>query len=564
MADKHSYTVKLENGDTYDIDSDHELTDAEAEQHARDQAKLEASQHIPTHDEIMQRNETARANMAKQANAGGGPSQWSASEVGSRALQGAKGELEGAAGAVAAPALMLYQGVRHPINSAKYLGGAAMLAGEGIKDAATMPGETAAALKDAAMGIASDPEALGGIAGGIMGAEAAGPAFRAARNTRIGQAVNRAAESAPIVGPVVKVVSPSAKTLEGDFASAMAQRDAKAAADAAYAARLNPPAPKPPVVKIAKPTARAAAAAAEEARLNANGVVSNADAAASNPAAAMPERRLPMQGETPQSPLTRTPEQLDAAQRAELVKQAEERFGVKPPVEGDVAVHPAPPGAQLPVQGAGTESFNDQPLYKQQPALLNAPDNTPLGPGRMPEPTHEQLGGRGTGMESPESKALKAKQALKQQADTIQLVNEEGPTTTNGSGQGAGSREENARLAAEKTTGKYTVITKNGEVVRPISEGTSLAEGANTPLKPGESIGIVHMNPGEKAPIAGMRIGARTFEPQGHGTKFGNVSHYEMSQYGNRGAGAVGGNSTFEQRIINARAREALLKAGKS
>lgn len=111
-------------------------------------------------------------------------------KMGDRALSGLKGEAEGFAGGIAAPVAALGYGVLHPVDAAK--GAAVGVAGAGAvaADAVTHPSQTWDAAKHVAMTIASDPEHIGQVAGGLDAALATPSLLKVASGTRLGSAVS--------------------------------------------------------------------------------------------------------------------------------------------------------------------------------------------------------------------------------------------------------------------------------------------------------------------------------------------------------------------------------------
>lgn len=144
---------------TYTVDSPTELTDEQAYHAARSSP-----------DAIHDQNAVMQANMEKQAGAGAAPSPWSRKAMGERALQGIKGEAEGAVAGLAGLAslpLAAYDAVRHPVNTARSLGtglGGLLVMGKAALDDPQAALNTAG---DLATKFGNSPEAIGAAAGGL-------------------------------------------------------------------------------------------------------------------------------------------------------------------------------------------------------------------------------------------------------------------------------------------------------------------------------------------------------------------------------------------------------------
>lgn len=174
-------TYRIAIGDqSYRVESPVELTDQQAYDAARSSPEA-----------IQAQNTAMRANMATQANAGASESPWTAKAMGERALEGVKGELEGAGGALAGLALMpvaAYQAIRHPWDTAKAIGQGGMLVGRMLQEGINDPTAALSTVADTATKIGNDPRMIGRITG-ATGVALATPALsRWAANTKLGQA----------------------------------------------------------------------------------------------------------------------------------------------------------------------------------------------------------------------------------------------------------------------------------------------------------------------------------------------------------------------------------------
>lgn len=368
---KHTYDVTI-GKDTYAVESDNELTDAQAYQYAKSQVPFD----------VKAQNATARRNMAAQPTeaemqARGASEPWTTTAMLDRAKAGVKGEAEGFGGGLAAPLLLGYHVLRHPVDSADEAAQAALALGVAGAHAVAHPIDTYNAAKPAVLRFAQNPENIGMVAGGLDAALATPALISAAKGTKVGQAVSAGVSDALDRVPGVR----------------------------AARAVLHPPTPKPAVVKIAKPTA----AAAEAERLATAGVVPNADAAASNPAIAAPtQTRTPYTLPPEFQPLS-YPEDEAAAVLAQVVPTAdavaESMHGVEMPPQNPLRqpysdhLTPAEGGFVSGLTPAQNEALRAEVFQRNVTDPAHYPG--PAEPSsRATTPTFEQIGKGGRGNET--------------------------------------------------------------------------------------------------------------------------------------------------------------------
>jgi hypothetical protein len=501
------YNYALANGKTLTLEGDSQPSDADVEQ----AASAQGVSLVPAKS-IAERNAEARVNMAKQHSQGaptvlgfgGGDMLADFAHSGpmenmGNALQAAS-EGNGAravhqavvgAGKVTAPMLI-------PAAAAAPLPVALGLVGSAVGDAAARKGASMVTDNPDYVDVAGD---VGGLAGGVAGGAAGTKVHPVAALRFAGKAMENTPTYKQMIG---RGLNAAADKLEGDSAAvALAKANEKAGAlgeaakiEDATKRKLQTEAERENAARdkaktstksSAKPSKAEVAAQEERDRLAANGVVPTADAAASNPAAAVPPSRTPARtGDLPQSPLDRNDAQHAADLRSQLIAQMEEKLGVKAPEGADasVGVHPVnQQGEPLPTQGAGSERFVDKPLFQQMEQLPEVA--SPAGNGRKPIVTHEQVGPGGRGMETaPPRRAPEDPARLDEMLKSMELVGDEGGP--NGSGESAASREALSRQAGMKARGEAFAVRKGGS-----TRMLAGPDAVDYNPQPGEQFGIV-------------------------------------------------------------------------
>lgn len=187
MADLKVYTVEID-GKQYDLEGDHPPSEAEARSA------------IGSHQSV---DPTAAATAAWKPP----PTladEFTPRKIGERALSGLKGEAEGVMGGLTAPVAALGYFGLHPIDATK--GAAAGIAGAGALGlrAIQHPSDAYQSAKDMLTRIGSDPESIGQVAGSTIAAIATPTLIKAAKGTRIGQAVEAGVSDAANKIPGVK------------------------------------------------------------------------------------------------------------------------------------------------------------------------------------------------------------------------------------------------------------------------------------------------------------------------------------------------------------------------
>lgn len=182
MDAQHSYEVTID-GQTYAVDSPQPLSDGQAYRAA-------LSQHTSSPEAQAKKNAAlAEANKRPLPSTPTLGDEFTPAKMLERGLAGAKGEVEGAVGGLAAPLAAMYQFARHPVDTVVGAGKVALGAAALARQAVEHPSDAYEGVKDAAVRFGLNPEAIGAAAG-ATGAAIATPALvSAARGTRLGNAV---------------------------------------------------------------------------------------------------------------------------------------------------------------------------------------------------------------------------------------------------------------------------------------------------------------------------------------------------------------------------------------
>lgn len=350
--------------------------------------------------DVTAQNATMRANMAAQSEAANehvlrdSAAPWSTANMLDRAKAGVRGEVKGVVAGSLGPALALASAVRHPLNTMDTLGelglGGLAFANKAVDD----PMGTARGVVDtggrALHAVANNPEAIGGAAGGVMGAAMLPAAFRFARTTDLGQGALEAAERIPVAGRVVRKVVPSNASMESDFSTAMNAADERAAAPVARAAAQHDEALA--TNREIDRSARVARTKLQTLDSDFKSAMNDADTRAGAPAARMAASH---------DEALATNAQMDRSARVAKLKAA----AAKKLADAAAA---AAPERQL--------GLPDNPLYKQQDAMDTAQilsgtaPPEPLPPAaRSTTPVHLQTGLGGRGQEDAASAAAIAR-----------------------------------------------------------------------------------------------------------------------------------------------------------
>jgi hypothetical protein len=447
-----------------------------------------------------------------------------------RAVAGAKGEVKGFAGGLAAPVLLLGHALRHPIAAADEAEQAALGLGAAAYNAVRHPVDTYNSVAPAVVRFATDPENIGMAAGGVDAALAAPSLTKAAKATRVGKAVSAGVSAAANKIPGVEAAR---EVLAADRALPPLSADEKAA-ELSRAAELE---------AAAKEKMHGEALRINRNRSPHNPVMAQvtpvADAAASNPRVVMPVRRSPIVG--PPEPMDLhagvadlvTPT-ADAAS-ASGIAAPEARLPytaspAQPPVLSRVtsladlaASNPevAASGGRLPYGGLPEPQPLPDPHANALSKVVPLADNSARSLHTMEAPALANRGYGGTGdYYDPELESIFGSASDTQVPSDLTVVDNAGQPIANASSESAASAEALSRQSGMKARGQQFVVRKGG-VERPLVG----PEAVDYTPQPGEEYGIKNAD--------------GTFQRLSVGTRSGPMTHDVAQLIGNRGKGAL-------------------------